>query len=804
MIYANGNHQIERASNVNAPQTPSPAVRYARWVIRWRWPVLLASAAAIVLAAAGGVFLTFSSDYREFFGESNPQLEAFEALQNIYTKNDNILIVVAPADSDVFTPRTLSAVEELVEGAWQIPFASRVDGITNFQHTKAEGDDLAVHDLVQGAATLTPGEIEEIRNVALAEPLLVNRLVSATGQVTGVNVTLQFPEVDLDETSRAAAAARQLAADIETRYPGIETHLSGVTMLNNAFQESAMRDMETLVPLMYLGVILVMFLSLRSVSGTVATVVIIGASVASAMGIAGWLGIKLTAPSSTAPTMIMTLAVADGVHLLIAMLTGMRRGLEKWDALVESLRVNMQPVFLTSLTTAVGFLSMNFSDAPPFHDLGNMTAMGVGAAFLLSVLTLPALVAVLPMRVRPVVQHRQTLVERIAEFVVRRRTALLYGTGAAFLTLGLIVPKNELNDQFVDYFDQSVTFRRDADFTDANLTGIYQIHFSLESGESGGISDPAYLATIDAFADWYREQPDVVSVVVLSQTMERLNQNLHGDDPAWHTLPTERDLAAQYLLLYEMSLPYGLDLNNQINVDKSATKVTVVAGDITSKRIRELADAGTAWLAANAPPVMVTEGVGPSVMFAHISDRNIKGMLKGTALAFLFVSAILILAFRNLKLGLLSLVPNIVPAIGAFGVWALTVGRVNIALSVVAAMTFGIVVDDTVHFMSKYLRARRERDLNPADAVRYAFSSVGRAIIATTIILAVGFAILSFSAFDLNAGMGRLTAVTIVIALVADFFFLPPLLMRSEQRAMVGEPQFTFTGDTDELQAVAG
>ncbi len=780
-------------------------VRFANWVIKWRWPVLAASLAAIVAAAAGGKNLTFSSDYREFFSEKNPQLEAFEALQNIYTKNDNILIVVAPDDGDVFTGRTLAAVEELVEGAWQIPFAIRVDGVTNFQHTEADGDDLAVRDLVKDAASLSADELDRIRTVALAEPLLVNRLVSGDGSVIGVNVTLQFPEKELDETSRAAAFARQLAGEIENRYPHIETHLTGMAMLNNAFQEAAIRDMQTLVPIMYLGVMVVMFIALRSVSGTFATVVIIGSSVATAMGIAGWLGIKLTAPSSTAPTMIMTLAVADSIHILVTMVGAMRRGVAKLEALVESLRVNLQPVFLTSVTTAVGFLSMNFSDAPPFHDLGNMTAMGVGAAFLFSVVTLPALVAVLPMRVKLGAKTQNAFVDRIANFVIAQRTPLLWGSSALVLGLALLVPRNELNDQFVDYFDQSVTFRQDADFANDNLTGIYQVDFSLESGESGGISEPDYLATIDAFADWYRTQPNVTAVTVLSETMERLNRNMHGDDPAWHRLPEERDLAAQYLLLYEMSLPYGLDLNNQINVDKSATRVTVAAADMTSLEIRQLADAGEAWLVANAPAAMHTEGVGTSVMFAHISDRNIKGMLKGTTLAFLFVSVMLVVAFRSLRYGALSLIPNLVPAVAAFGVWAVLVGRVNIALSVVAAMTFGIVVDDTVHFLSKYIRARRENGLTPDDAVRYAFSNVGRAIIATTVILAAGFGILSFSAFDLNAGMGRLTAVTIVIAMVADFFFLPPLLLHMEARHRRTETEtITISGDTDELPAIAG
>ena len=356
----------------------SRAARYANWIIRWRWPALIVSLLAVVAAAAGGRNLTFSSDYREFFGETNPQLEAYEALQNIYTKNDNILIVVAPDDGEVFTARTLAAVEELVDAAWQIPFTIRVDGVTNFQHTEADGDDLVVRDLVVGAADLSPEEIASARAVAVNEPLLVSRLISPEGHVTGVNATLQLPGEALDEVSTAANFARQIAADLEEKYPHIDTYISGVNMLNNAFEESAKRDMMTLVPLMYLGVIVVMFLSIRSIAGTFVTVIIIGMSVASAMGLAGWLGIKLTAPSASAPTMIMTLAVADSIHILVTMLRSMRGGMEKLRALTESIRVNMQPVFLTSVTTAIGFLSMNFSDAPPFHDLGNITAMGVG------------------------------------------------------------------------------------------------------------------------------------------------------------------------------------------------------------------------------------------------------------------------------------------------------------------------------------------------------------------------------------------------------------------------------------------
>ena len=781
------------------------AGRYARWVIRWRVPIILATVVAAVVAASGARFLYFSQDYRVFFSKQNPQLEAFEALQNIYTQSDNVFFVVNPPDGEAFSAETLSAIEDLTAAAWKIPFAIRVDAVTNFQHTRAEGDDLIVEDLVSDARNLPADVLEAREAIALAEPALYQQLIGPEADVSAVNVTLQFPRLSQDEQMRTVEGARALAARIEADYPGVEVYITGMAMLNIAFQEASQKDMTSLIPIMFLAILVVMGLMLRSVTGTAVTFVVIGLSVGTAMGLAGWLGMGITPPSASAPTMIMTLAVADSIHILVTMLREMRLGLTKRDALIESIRVNLQPVFLTSLTTAIGFLSMNLSDAPPFHDLGNITAMGVGAAFIFSVLLLPALASVLPFRVTTQAESSHPWADRLGDFVVRRRRALLWGSAVVVLVLAALVPKNELNDQFVEYFDESIQFRTDTDFATEHLSGLYRLEFSLAAGESGGISDPEYLQTIDAFANWYLEQPNVLHVSTLSNTMKRLNKSMHGDDPAYYRLPDSRELAAQFLLLYEMSLPYGMDLNNQINVDKSATRFIVTLTDVSTKQIQATTSAGETWLEDHAPATMRTRAASTAIMFASITQRNIRSMLNGTLLAFVFVSLALIAALKSFRYGLLSLIPNLVPAAMAFGVWGLLVGQVNVGLSIVVAMTFGIVVDDSVHFLSKYVRARREENLDAESAVRHAFHSVGPALVATTIVMATGFAILAFSAFDMNAGMGRLTAITVVMALAADFFLLPPLLMWLDRKVpATASTLLPNTGEHDEVLVTAG
>ena len=786
--------------------------RLGEWVIAARWPIIAATLILVAIAASGGRFLEFSSSYRVFFSEDNPQLLAFEALEDTYTKNDNVLIAVVPDGPDATSARALEATAWLTERAWQTPFSTRVDSITNFQHTTADGDDLIVRDLVDEAVRGDPAERSRVRAVALAEPRLAARLIATDAAVGGVNVTVQMPgEDETLEVPQVVEFVRGLAAEVRERFPGIDVRLTGMVMMNYAFTESSLLDMKTLMPLSFAVMALMLALLTRGFSGTFATILVVALSVLVAMGLGGWAGFPFTPPSAAAPTIVLTVAIANCVHILTTLLHVMqaeasrtladrgsgaalrrtRTGELKRAAIVESLRVNLQPVFLASLTTALGFLSMNFSDVPPFRHLGTFVAFGVGAAFVLSVTFLPALLSLLPVRVRATGHRNDPVMAKLAEFVVRRRTPLLWGSALVVAALVASIPRNELNDVFVEYFDDSVEFRRDADFTVEHLTGLYTMEYSLVSGGSGGIGDPAFLAGVEAFAEWYRAQPETIHVNVITDTFRRLNMNMHGDDPAAYRLPGSRDLAAQYLLLYEMSLPYGLDLNNQLDVDKSSTRMTVATETLSSNELLALDRRAQRWLAENAPGIARgiarAEEAGTSLMFAYLGRRNIRAMLLGTTVALVGISLVLIAALRSWRLGLASLVPNLVPGAMGFGIWGLAVGEVGLSLSVVTSMTLGIVVDDTVHFLSKYRRARSELGRSPPDAVRYAFVTVGRALLTTSLVLVAGFLVLSLSSFELNAGMGLLTALVIALALVADFFLLPPLLMKVEGHVDEGD-----------------
>src|SRR5210317_1227107 len=754
------------------------AAALTRRVIRHRGLVLISAVLAAVVIGAGASKLEFSTNYRVFFSETNPELQAFEELQSTYTKNDNFFFVVESESGAAFDRSTLAAVEELTEAAWQIPYAIRVDSVSNFQHTYAIEDDLIVEDLVSDAVAQGSDYLGERRDVALAEPLLRDQIVTADAGVTAVNVVLQYPEKGLTEVPEAVAFARDLKAQIESGHPDVQIHLTGVSMLNNAFAETGMSDAGTLMPLMFVVIFALTWLIIRSFTATVSTLGVIMLSTVVGMGAAGFAGIQLTPIAMSAPIVILTLAVADSIHILMSLRGLMREGMAKTDALVEAVRINFLPVTITSLTTIVGFLSLNFSDSPPYWHLGNITAVGIGAAWIYSLTLLPAVLSLLPYRVKQTGNDEwsQRMMDRLADFVIRRYRVLLLGVGLPALALIAFIPTLNFNDQWVEYFDDRIDFRVDSDQA-MNHFGLYPFEFSIHAAGPGGISEPEYLANLERLTQFMREQEFVTHVYSLSDIMKRLNLNMHGEDEAYYRIPQDRDLSAQYLLLYELSLPYGLDLNDRINIDKSATRVTATIDQATSAETKAFFDNVDAFMADNLPSYMHAKPTSAAVMFTYISERNMQNMVVGTILAIAAIAVIMMFALKSVRLGTLSLVPNGLPILTTFGAWALLVGEVGFSVATVASISLGIIVDDTVHWLSKYVRARDENQLSVEDSIRYAFRNVGMAIVVNTIILAAGFFVMTTSAFKMNVDLGLMTILSIVGALILDFLFLPALLL---------------------------
>lgn len=733
-----------------------------------------------LLGALGGQFLYFDNDYRAFFGKENPQLNAFEKLQQTYTQVDNVNFAFEPLEGlKANAPEVLAAVEELTEMGWQLPYSIRVDSLSNHQHTEVDQDDLIVRDLYFDALNMEEEDKRLVEKVSTSEPSLAGRVHDTAHRSTSVSVTVQMPGKDPQELVDIATASREMVSNIEEKYP-VKIRMGGVVFLNNAFLEASMADSATLIPMAFLVILLISYALLRSVVGVLNVFIVCILSILFAMGCGGWMGVGLTPPSASAPIIIVTLAVADSIHLLVSALNRMRDGHTQRRSILYSMRVNFKPVFLTSVTTAVGFLSLNFSDSPPFHDLGNISAVGVMAAWLYSITLLPILVSFLPLgKPKNTIKTLDVIMNRLGTFIADHHKAVLAMGVVSSIGVVSLIPLNEVNDDFVKYFDESTEYRQDVDWISDNLTGVNIVQFSFPSGEPNGVSEPAFLEKVSRFTDWARAENEVTNVLAISDIFKRLNRDLNLGNKDFYTIPENRELAAQYLLLYELSLPFGLDLNNQLDISKSSTQVVVTLKDMTTNEMQAWIKTAENFILDDAK--IELKAVGPTVMFAYISERNIESMLTGTIVAIFIISGLILIALRDVRLGLISLIPNLLPIALAFGIWGLLVGQVNLAVSVVTGLALGIVVDDSVHFLSKYQLARKELGLNAREAVISAFTAVGTALVVTTIILVAGFSVLAQSTFGLNSITATLTGIAISIALIADLSLLPALLIRLDK-----------------------
>ena len=374
--------------------------RYAEFLRRRRWLVVAATTLLMLAMTAGARYIGVTNDYRSLFDEDNPQLAALDALEATYGASNAALIAIAPAGGSVFTREALGAIEELTEAAWRVPRSTRVDSLTNYSHSEAFEDDLQVEPLVEDALSFDEADLARTEEIALGASDIAGRLVSDDGRVGGLAINFALPENPDAAVAEITDHLHALLGEARAKHPDLDYYLTGDIVLNRTFAETTQDEMETLAPLVFLVIVAAAALLLRSLFGTLALVVVLVFVVNTTMGFAGWIGTVFNPVNAGVPIIVMTIALA---HLLDSHRHGHPGGrcAAAWSGtrrIAESLRSNLWPVFLTTITTAIGFLSLNASDSPPFHVLGNLVAFGVLCAFVYSLTLLPALLSILPLR----------------------------------------------------------------------------------------------------------------------------------------------------------------------------------------------------------------------------------------------------------------------------------------------------------------------------------------------------------------------------------------------------------------------
>ena len=753
--------------------------RYVEHLSRNSIVYILVLACIALFLAYGTTKLSFRTDARVFFSDQNPELLKLHQFEARFGQSETIVFVVSVDEGTLFTTERLNAINELTDQAWQLEHVKRVDSVTNFQRVSSSPDDsISIDHLARSGDNLTAGQAEKLASAATGEPLLIGRLLSHDLKTGLVAVKYRLPKDGSIAPEQLMRSARETANQFTQAHGDLKVGLTGSIALDAAFSQAAGQDGSTLMPIMISLILVLLWILMRSIWIVLASAVVIGISIITALGIAGYLGIPLSPPSVASPNIIMILATADCVHLfnMVTRKTGCKGG--RLSLISEGLAKTFRPIALTSVATAIGFFSLCFSESPPFRHLGIISGAGALTAWFFTVTLIPIFLMYLPWKHRRTNRLVEIYCHLCAKIVIARPKSIMIICLIVAAALASLAPINKLDDRYVRYFDERFEFRQDTDFFNQQIGGFYELEYALNSGEPDGINDPEYLRQVDRLSNWFEQQSEVTHVAAYPDIVKQINLAFHNSDPAQYRIPDDQLIAAQYLLLYEMSLPFGLDLKESISIDKSVSRMTVLLKDLSTGQILNLAARASQWAEIHAPLIAgSTQATGMSVLFSHIGMRNIREMLSGTLVAVALISALLFLLFRSTLLGSLALLANVSPAFIALGGWALLVGEVGMAVATIAAMTLGIVVDDTIHLIDGFRKSDAEGIVEGGRAVRHVLTETGPGIVVTTIILAAGFFCLSFSGFEINAWMGLMTAVVMLVALVFDMLLLPAAML---------------------------
>jgi uncharacterized protein len=751
----------------------------------------------------------FDADYHVWFDKNNPDLLAFDEFQRVFAKEELGMISVSAKDGDIFTNKHLATLRALTDRLWTVPYANRVDGMVNFNYTTASGDDLVVEDFITHLP-YSDSLLRAKKAAALADPTLSKFLVSKDARMTQISLRVIAPDGYPDAHLEAKHAMDSLVAIAMAEDPNLEFKMGGTVVMTSAFNTYAMKDFKTLVPLMFVCIIVILTFLLRSFWGTALPMGLLFTSILFPIALfVGVFGMSLNNASANVVQILVTIAIADSVHMLTIFFQGLKLGMSKRESILYTFETNFMPCLITWINTAVGFYSLLLQDVPPFQDLGLLAGTGTMYAFLASVFTLPALLSLLPFKPKTHALGKEGLplsasdmVNRevrsrilpqwpvvLVEWVDRWKRPIVWGTVVTTVASIILSFFIVVDSHAVKYFGKDTEFRQATEHIDAHIIGTNPFEFGLNAGSPGGVYDPAFLKKMERFQSFLMSKPEYQFTYAGSivDVVKRINQTMHGGDPAFYVIPDRdsltaegdtlkaRNLIAQYILLYTLSLPQGMELTNQVNLDNSKARVTAFQKGMTSTEQARIAGEINAWLKQEMPETGA-RSLGVPIMFANMMNLAMPGMLKGMGTSLLLITLLLIATFRSWKAGLLSLIPNVWPIVVMYGLIGLSGYMVNLSVAVVGMITLGIAVDDTVHFMLHYLHAMKE-GMTRKQALVQTFQECGAAILFTSIILIAGFSALTLSDFAINVDLGMFSSLVWALALVAEFTMLPAVIL---------------------------
>ena len=746
--------------------------RYFAWVLRNRMTMLMVIAVLTVFSAwsvSRGVLANSLGDL--FFGNSPAYCRYIELIQKF---GSDEMFAVAYKESDPLSPEALDRLEQIVDTLEQHPDVQKATSLLSLERIHSAGGVLQVESYADAARSSPDQRLELIREIQ-EDPILKRTVLNDSASHAVVLIELKVnPKRSGEVVSQVVHMTIDTFAD--NGYPADEIHRTGFAVVLDEMLYQSLHALKTLFPFVCLVMLTTVVVLFRT---PLPVILSMGVSLLSGL----WsLGLacaasdgKLNIFHAIVPSIITVVAVSDVIHLWSAYLTELQQGRDKEDAILASATDVGRACLLTSATTFVGFLSISLIPTPVFRQLGWVLGFGVGVALLLA-MTLVPIAASFGKVPTQTAQNMNNPVGRLVTKIVDLcvfvstkypRTIIVLFTGLLIGCL-MIIPNMRIETNAFERISEDNRVRTDTAYFEQEFGGSLNLDVFITSDTPGRILDAEVFAQIAEFEEQVEALPSVFPSNSIVDLIRRTHATLGGEGP----LPTTREAIAQEMLLFEMG--GGSNIDSILDFDRSSTHMTLRIDEHRMRATHLLAEQveqmGSAIVAEDLK--VEVSGVGP--LSGAWLDDIVTGQRNGVLASIVAISILMMIGLRSVSVGLISMIPNLLPLIVVTATTGLVWGDIDSDTLVVLMMAIGIGVDDTIHFLMRF-RTESARHETPAEAIRNTFEFAGRAIVMTTVILAAGYFPLFFSEYYSMSIMGSLLPLALVVAMMADLLLVPAL-----------------------------
>ena len=731
----------------------------------------LALSLSLVIFSISLIGLTkITSDFtpRIWFEDEHPVLKSLDEFEKRFG-TDQIIALGIYRDDLLFTKENLEHIKEMTQRMWEIKSVYRVDSLSNFNHIQSSEDDIEISPLFESM------DLKAINKKLDLNPDLYNNLISKDQAVIFIRAQIKplFGKAPVYE--EIMEDLNKLTDEYEEK--GFKFLKVGSIPITHAFKEISLSDNLKIIPFMFGFIFLLLIYFYRSILGIFAPMLVSFITILTVFGILGFSGVIFNSILAAIPGIILAICLADTIHILTSYYQKRHEGEAVKSAISYSIEKNFLATVLTTLTTTVSFLTIAFTDLIPLSDLGVLAGVGSVLAWLNTYLILPPLILLCPpawsLQRKPVDTSAPNPLLKLSSFILNNKTMIIIVFSALSLTSLYLSTQNEVNSDPVKYFRDSTTIKKAYYKSKEHFRGLRGIDIEIDSGLADGVKDPVFLNKVEAFFKRLEKKSDVVQISSVLTILKKMNKYLLSGTDKDLVLPNSQEKVAEALMLYSFGLPQGLGLDNLVSIDNRFLKFklrwtleTTKEAVATHEEIYKIAD--------EMGLKIRTGGYFP--IYAKVNGLVVDSFLKSMSMAIVLVSLIILIVFRNFKLALLAMLPNVIPLTMGAAFMSIFDIYIDIGTSIVSAICLGIAVDDTIHFVTHF-ELNRKKYQDTKIALERTFLSTGKALVLTTILLVVGFGSFIMADFLPNHYFGILCAIVLSFALITDLLFLPALLL---------------------------